>query len=99
MLIDGLTFSDLIVRINKIMERITSKSYLDVYLIEAFSFITYHYFLILFQNAPIRNRKRYILNEIANFNMNFVKSIAKLTFIQQKDYFALYLNYTSKFNT
>ena len=54
---------------------------------------------LLFQNAPIRNRKQLILNQIANINLNELKSIAKLTFIQQKYYFFVLLFSASDFNT
>ena len=53
-----------------------------MYLIEAFPFIANHEFRILFQNPPIRNRKRLLLNQIANLNINFVRSIATQVKIQ-----------------
>ena len=68
------------------------KKLLELVFVIRFSFL-------LFQNAPIRNRKPLILNQIANINLNKLRSADKLTFIQQKDHFFVYLNSASEFNT
>ena len=53
---------------------------------------------LLLQNAPIRNGKLLILNQLANINLIKLRSITKLTFILQERFF-VYLNSASEFNT